>query len=275
MSIPPPVTDMPKKGLSPEEEKEILKAISDFKKWLIEKKVVKKLPDINLGEIPFANEDWTMQYDAKSNTVSFNSFSRSRGSFDYFTSIVLHEYFHLVIQRVPNKDNATKIKDDFGGELMKLIDIEADFYTALFFKERYNYGLVQYLKLYYEGTAVFRDKWIRVTKLERFIGTLLSISKMFISHHKITKKVQCYDLYLVSISPFFTEDSLHVLVVRKEHIYFDLIHAEMQDFNKIKDCYTNEDSISLKAYVSKIVTFVTKALRITLPSEIQDEINKL
>ena len=98
---------------------------------------------------------------------------------------------------------------------------------------------------------------------------------MFIIHHNDIRPVKAYDLYLISISPFFTEDTLHVLVIRKEHIYFDLIQASMQDFNKIKECYTNIEGFSLEAYVKRITTFVSKALPITLPHELGEEISRL
>lgn len=131
------------------------------------------------------------------------------------------------------------------------------------------------MQLYHEGSNVFHDKWIRVTKLERFIGSLLSVSKMFIEHHNSNRTIKSYDLYLVSINPFFTEESLHVLVVRKEHIYFDSILASMVDFNRIKECYTNIEGFSLKAYLTRIVNFVSKALPINIPQDIHDEISKL
>src|SRR5690606_12545031 len=109
------------------------------------------------------------------------------------------------------------------------------------------------LKIYHEGSNVFRDKWIRQGKLERFIGTLLSICKMFIQYHK-KKKVDLYDLYLVSISPLNTEENLHVLVIRREHIFFENIQASREDFIKIRDCYTNLEEYALKAYVKRIIT---------------------
>jgi hypothetical protein len=262
-------------GLTADEEKKLIKALQEFSKWLKDKKIIKSIPRIQLEDFPFSDADWTMKFDSEKGTVSFNTFTRKDCSFEYYTSIVLHEFFHLAVQKVPNKEDATKIKDDFGEELMKLIDIEADFFTALFYKEVWGYGLVQYLQLYHEGSRVFRDKWIRVNKFERFIGTLLSISKMFITYHKSKKPVNSYDLYLVSIGPFFTEDSLHVLVIRKEHIYFDLIQASINDFIKVKECYTNIEGFSLQAYVNRIINFVSKALRIDVPQELRDEIAKL
>lgn len=262
-------------GLTSEEEEKLIGSIIQFAQWLIKKQIVKSLPKIYLEDLPFSVEDWIMKFDSQQGFVSFNTFCRKFCSFEYYTSIVLHEFFHLVVQRIPNKEDATKIKDDFGDELMKLIDIEADFFTALFYKEVWGYGLIQYLKLYYEGSYVFRDKWIRVIKLERFIGTLLSISKMFISHPKPTQSVNSYDLYLVSVKPLLTEENLHVLVIRNEHIYFDLLQASVQDFNKIKYCYTNEDDISLHGYVRAIVNFVSKALSVNIPQELHQEISTL
>lgn len=268
-------TPVPKKGLTPRLEKKLFNSLVEFAVWIVQKKIIPELPNIYIESFPFADEDWVMRFDPKTGAVSFNTSLSNNCSFEYFTSIILHEFFHLAVQRVPNKEDATKIKDDFGDELMKIIDLEADFFTALFYKEHWGYGLVQYLKLYYESTTVFRDKWIRVGKFERFVGTLLGISKMFLTHLKKSSKVTTYDIYLLSISPFFTEENLHVLVLRKEHIYFDIINATMSDLMKIRECYTNNEEYNQKTYTSKIVTFVGKALNIEIPKSITDEILKI
>ena len=170
-------------GLNKKEKDDLLKSISDFEEWLLKKKIIDTNPDkIRIVDLPFANADWIMKYDENNKTVSFNTFVQKKCSYDYYKSIVLHEFFHLAVQKVPNKEDAVRIKDDFGNELMKLIDIEADFFTALFYKEHLKFGLVDYLKLYYEGSQAFSDQWIRIGKLERFMGTLLGIIKMFITH---------------------------------------------------------------------------------------------
>ena len=267
----------PQKGLTPAEEKKLLTALNEFVRWILKKKIVADLSHVNdnIVEMPFSNDDWVMKFDKNTQTISFNTILRDRCSFDYYKSIILHEFFHLAVQKVPDKDDAVKIKDDFGNELMNLIDIEADFFTALFYKEHWGFGLVQYLKLYYEGSSVFADRWIRISKFERFIGTLLSISKMFIDNHRKAKNIDTYDLYLPSIRPLYTEESLHVLVVRKEHIYFDLIKASQQDFVDLRNCYANIDRLSLKGYITDLVNFVCKAFSIPIPPNIQQDINEL
>lgn len=263
-----------KTGLDTTQEASLIKSLNDFTNWLHQKKILKKLSPVKKTvEFPFANEDWVMK--VKGDAVSFNTILSQRCTFDYYKAIVLHESFHLAVQKMPNKEDAVRVKDDFGDGLMKLIDIEADFYTALYYKEKLGYGFVQYLQLYYEGSHVFSDSRIRAVKFERFIGTLLSIAKMFIRFPKKTNIVDEYDLYLPSISPVYTEESLHVLVIKKEHIYYDEIKANHHDFVELKTCYINVENLSMKGYVRKLIDFVHKALNEKISQEIQNDINKI
>jgi hypothetical protein len=224
--------------------------------------------------MPSTNEDWIMKVEG--NSVYFNTILTSKCPFEFYKSIALHEFFHLDVQRVPNKEDATKIKDDFGNELMNLIDIEADYYTALYFKEVLNFSLVKYLQLYYNGNKVFSDKWVRSVKFERFIGSILSICKLYLDNPKNRpeKSSNC-DLYLPKIGAIYTENSLHILVVRKEHIYFDEIKAHYEDFVTIKGCYMYNDDITEKQYVKRLVIFAYKAFGRKTPKYIFTEIEKL
>ena len=123
-------------GLTDEEQEDLIKALRSFGKWIVKKGIVDSLGHINhTVDMPYSTDDWVMTVDEAKKTISFNTFVRNKCSYDYFKSIVLHEFFHLAVQKVPNKDDAVKIKDDFGEQLMKLIDIEADFFTALYYKE--------------------------------------------------------------------------------------------------------------------------------------------
>lgn len=263
-----------KKGLSPDQKKDLIEKLNSFAQWLKKKKIVKKLYHFDDEvEMPFASEDWFMKADPKRKTVSFNTHVSEKCTYEYYMSIVLHEFFHLEVQKVPNKEDAVKLRDDFGNELLKLIDIEADFYTASFFKEVLNYNLVDYLKLYYEGSKVFSDGWIRTIKLERFIGTLLSISRLHMINGN-AKDPPC-DLYLPTISPIYTEETLHVLVVKKEHIHFDEIKASYNDFKSIKECYTNIDTLTSKGYIERLISFAAKAFGIETPKDIQIDIDNI
>jgi hypothetical protein len=252
----------------------LVKSLNDFTTWLYQRKILKE--DITIKhkvDFPYADDDWLMKVNG--NEVSFNTFVIERCSYNYYIATMLHESFHLMVQKVPNKIDATRIKDGFGGELMKLIDIEADFYTALYYKEKLNFSLVDYLGIYYDGRTVFNDERIRTVKFERFIGSILSIVNMFISFPKNEKIALEFDLYLPSISQVYTEDILPLLVLRKEHIYFDEIKASHEDFVSLKVCYANIDSLTKQEYIKRLIEFTFRAFNKKITKTIQNEISKI
>ena len=236
----------------------LMKAINQFDEWLIDQKI--KAAKFDLTKIviePFSNDDWIMKV-AKAesgDTVSFNPNVYRTSNYDFFEVVILHEYFHLVVQKVPNKEEATMIKDYFGSDFMSLIDIEADFYVAYYLKGK-GYDVKKYWELYFTGTKVFSDKWIRNKKFERFIGSLLTINKLFFDDKNN------FDLYLPSVSPIYTEENMKVLVIKEKHICFEEIVAEYKDFVMIKDAYKNPSDHTFDGYFKKIISFTEKALNI-------------
>jgi hypothetical protein len=134
--------------------------------------------------------------------------------------------------------------------------------------------LVEYLKLYYEGRKVFSDKWIRAVKFERFIGTLLSIFKMFVDN-ECNDDIKSCDLYLPTITSIYTESTLHVLVIRKEHIHVDVIKATYQDFVDLKSCYKDINKHSMHGYIEGLLTFCCKAFDISMPENIKNALEQI
>jgi hypothetical protein len=238
----------------------LIKELNNFNEWLINGGITKEKFDIESIIIePFSDEDWTMKVhtdNEKKQIVSFNPNIIRLCNFEYWEMVILHEYFHLVVQKVPNKEDALKIKDTFGSDFMSLIDIEADFYVASYLKENNKITAEEYWKLCYTGSSVFSDKWIRTKKFERFLGSLLSINKMFLSTSPT------FDLYLPTISPIYTEESIMILVIKREHIAFEEIFAEFDDFKKLKNIYKNSKSVSFEEYYEILNSFTKKALNI-------------
>lgn len=246
-----------KRGLVAKEKERLLSAIKDFSLWLKEKKVTTKAFGVeNIKIEPFSSEDWIMRVNyAKSNEpiVSFNPSIINKCSFEFFEVVILHEYFHLVVQGVPNKDDATKIKDGFGSDFMSLIDIEADFYVAYYLKDRRELDLESYWKLYYGGSTVFIDKWIRNKKFERFLGSVLTVDRLFQS------KKNCFDLYLPSISGVFTQEKMSVLKIKREHIIFEEYKIKLEDFTDIKKLYLKPSHFNFEGYYEIITNFTNTA----------------
>jgi hypothetical protein len=235
----------------------LLQAIIDFDFWLNEIKVSKKIFDIkNIIIEPYKNEDWIMKVNEKKGEkiVSFNPFILKSCEYNFFEIVILHEFFHLVVQGVPNKDDATKVKDYFGSDFMSLIDIEADFYVALYLKKKKTFNMNTYWKTYFEGSKVFIDKWIRNKKFERFIGSVLTINKLFLSND------DSFDLYLPSISPVITEDHMKVLIIKEKHISFEEINISYEDFKEIKKLYKKPSHLTFEGYYSVLEDFSKKAL---------------
>jgi len=267
---------MSETSLSLKQQGEIIALLNAFSQWLHDKNVIYNRKKIEyFVKMPAAdNQDWVMKVDGTK--IEFNTSISKKCSFDFYKLVVLHEFFHLDVQKVPNKSDAIRIKDAFGEQFMRLIDIEADYFTALFFKEKLGYSLVDYMRLSYNGNKIFLDKQIRPGKLERFIGTLLSIVKMYINSEEETKRnrTMC-DLYLPTISPIYTENSLRILVIRKEHIYLDEIKAGYKDFVRVKKCYVYHDEMTEKDYVEGLLTFSYKALKKRMPQSVKTGIAEI
>lgn len=218
--------------------------------------------------------DWLMRVGKPSkNSVQFNTYMIGRCTFAYYEMVVLHECFHLFVQDLPNKEDAKRLKDDFGDHVMKLLDIEADFYTALYLKERRRVSLVNIFELMYEGSTVFGDPKIRIVKLERFIGAVLSIAKLYLGHRQ-GRRVTDSDIYLPNISNIPTEDSLHILIARKSHFVLSNIRADIQDFYELKRYYTNLGDFSKSGYVRRLVDFSAKALGYKVSEGVQRELEQ-
>lgn len=252
-----------KEGVGEDQKIELITELNDFNKWLINSKIIKEEFDIqNIRIEPFSDEDWTMKvYDfEEKKIVSFNPYIIKKCDFEYLKMVLLHEYFHLIVQKVPNKLDATKIKDTFGSDFMSLIDIEADYYVALYLKQEKQISINDYWKLYFNGANVFLDDWIRTKKFERFLGSLLSVNKMF---SECFDEIS-FDLFLPTIASIYTEETIMVLVVREKHIAFQELFAEYDDFKDIRDLYKNPKNFEFIQYYDAIIKFTNKALALKI-----------
>jgi hypothetical protein len=243
-------------------------SIANFQTWLQKDKKLQLLVNRNYEKLSFprpTSADWIMR--VKGTEVQFNTYGIAKCTFAYFRMIVLHECFHLFVQGVPNKSDAKRFRDDFGDVFMKLLDIEADYFTAMFHKEILRVPLVDIYALYYEGSRLFGDPLIRPPKVERFIGTVLSVANAYFRNPGV-KKVKENDLYLPNLVNIPTEDSIHILIAHRDHFSLGQIQADIHDFSMLKKCYTGRNDAGVREYVETLVTFAAKALSREIPSTI-------
>ncbi|MGH8628873.1 MAG: hypothetical protein ACREYC_27670, partial [Gammaproteobacteria bacterium] len=111
-------------------------------------------------------------------------------------------------------------------------------------------------------------------KLERFIGSVLSIANAYFKGNgwKPTKE---NDLYLPNITSVPTEESIHVLISGKNHFMLSEIRADVQDFIRIKRCYTKVGGTSVREYVETLLSFSSKALKVPIPDNVLRRLYKL
>lgn len=257
------------------EAKKLSDSIHEFLEWLPDKLDDVKIEPYTIHFVRPTPADWLMRVHreaGETTKVEFNPHILSRCSFDYYQMVVLHECFHLFVQNLPNKEDAKGVKDDFGEVMMKLLDIEADYFTALFFKERYGRSLTDVFTLYSEGSTLFADPHIRPPKLERFIGSVLSIAALYFQHSRSTTES---DLYLPTIGNISTDESLHILIARKSHFMVTKIHATWEDFREMKKCYTNDGDFTTKYYVNQLVRFAAKAIDHKLTPKMERQLERL
>lgn len=263
------------KGTITELQQQKLRAsIRAFLQWLPDKVALVNSDTYKFEFARPTRADWLMRvsHDKGETIVTFNPAITAQCSYRYYEMVVLHECFHLFVQNIPNKDDAKRVKDDFGDVTMKLLDIEADYFTAMFLREHQGATLVDILKLLYEGSRVFADPHVRTTKLERFIGSLLSIAAPHVDPRWRNTDVS---LYLPTLGNIPTEETIHILILRRTNCFVSTIHASYQDFYEMKLCYTMADQYSIRGYVSQLVRFACKALDCDMPVRVARQVDEL
>jgi hypothetical protein len=262
-----------KHGLSHAEKCRLRKSILDYKAWLC--KINKLNPEAaaRYRTISFprpTSADWTMV--AKDSEVLFNTYIAGKCSLEFFRMVALHECFHLFVQGVPNKSDAKRLKDDFGDSFMQLLDIEADYYTAMYYKEVDHASLVDVFTLFYQGSNVFGDPDIRLPKLERFVGSVLSIANAYFENPGVRQTTKHNELFLPALSNILTEERIHTFILRRNHFAVGSIQANTVDFANLKKCYTGSDGRSAREYIETLIQFAGKALGKEVPAVIYSQL---
>jgi predicted metal-dependent hydrolase len=264
-----------KHTLSDAQKEQLKKTIHQLRLWF-----QKVLPEASIRSyheyrFPKPNrDDWIMWVDEKKGEVNFNSYVIAKCSFEYFELIVIHECFHLFVQDLPNKADARLVKHGFGEAIMKLLDVEADYFAARFLKEHRRATLIDILKLYAEGSHVFGDPRVLTPKLERFIGSVLSITNLYFKNPNHTK-VREVDLYLPTIVGVHTDEMLNTVISRNSHFLISRIYANAQDFSELMRAYTNVGNLTTYGYVELLLRFSEKALSCDAPPKVRQQLNNL
>lgn len=257
--------------LTTEQKRLLGQDISKFLSWLKGRlpSASFKIYDYVIFEKP-SESDWFMKVPPNPNEpVKFNTYALNSCSFAYYRMVVIHECFHLLVQNIPNKIDAKRLKDDHGDTFMLFLDIEADFYTYLFLREFYGYDLINIFYLNYEGREVFGGPIMRFPKLERFISAALTITNAFLLPELNEKTI-----YLCSSKNILTEEELHVLISKTTHFEAAQLRITESEFQGLTVCYKQEIENRGK-YASTIIKICSSLLGLEIPARLKQELQKI
>ena len=169
-------------ALTDKEKERAISLVNDFHAWLPAIGIsVEKRQQWRFEIAQASTDDWTMRPDSESGVVLFNPHLVDSGicSYDYFCTVIIHEAFHLLAHNIPHKSNAKHLRNRYAPYFMIYFDIEADVIAARFFRDVMAYSKKDYVRILSESCHAFPSDSFEEEKLERFIGSLLSVVAMY------------------------------------------------------------------------------------------------
>lgn len=173
-------------------------------------------------DLVFVNKKGVNEYKVNhlyepSDTIYFNTEFFKKLDYNYALLLLLHEIYHFAKQGITSIYDVTFIRDSKQWHLMQLVDVEADLQVAGYLKEKAILpSFAHYLRSLHCGNAVFRDKHVRHPKLERFIGSIVSVATLYKTDKKVVYLPQLAHNTLLFISIDFDNHQLKINRLRSE-----------------------------------------------------------
>jgi hypothetical protein len=135
-------------------------------------KIENEIPFVEIEELPDGKNITSIP---EQNILKVDSKILTKSNAFFGAMVTLHDLYHNLKQNVMSMDDVNNIRDLFGQNEMLMIDIDADVEIFNFFKVYYNYSFIKYSDTSYDGLSVFHDNTTRLPKVQRFIGSIISI----------------------------------------------------------------------------------------------------
>jgi hypothetical protein len=220
-------------------KKRLLDGLYDFQSYLgLEEQWEFKL-------VSFGSSNELMQ-SAGERSIQFNQDFLQKSSLDFTFLVFIHEAYHAIKQGVVDKSQVNTIRDSVGWLVMQLLDVEADLITAKYLKERHLFSLLDYLFIHQKGAQLFINSTPRRPKFERFIGTMLSVHRLY-QHQEEA-------IYLPNLSIPFTV----VLIKQTQGInfYTERSDENLELINNFRKLYSNQHQIPFTDFYSKLRDYI-------------------
>lgn len=165
----------------------------------------------------------------------------------FFSSIViLHDLYHNMKQGILSHDDVLTIRDVFGDVSMLFMDIDADIEIYKFLAEYYSFDFNKYLETLHDGAGAFKNTVARMPKLQRFMGSVLSIYQSTLGSKII---------YFPSLTKL--HNSMFILSL-DGNVKFNKISIKNEDLEHVMKVFQSVNEYKKEEFVSIIRDFCKK-----------------
>jgi hypothetical protein len=204
---------------------------------------VENKPAIHFVSMKGIKEYKINEYFSEAYAIYFNIDFFEEMDMNYALLIILHEIYHYSVQGVKGMDEVTQMRDHKLWHLMQSCDVEADMRVAEYMRYRgFLTNFAEYLHIYFQGILVFKDTKMRLPKLERFIGSIVSTG------HKLQSS---FDVVFL---PFIHSDVAIISIVDFNcagHFgYYQMHTADLQSWQAL---YVSGSSMDESEFIDSII----------------------
>lgn len=173
-------------------------------------------------------------------SIYFNTAFLQKLNVQFAIIIMLHEIYHFAKQGIKTVKDVSEMRYGHLWSFMQLYDIEADLKVVEYLVAQNVVGtFAQYLSILHEGAGTFKNPSIRLPKLERFIGSLITIKLFFGQNGGTMHLPKLYLNWLMLISVNSNEGTMH----------FSNFDYGTEDLEKWKRVYQDASLFSRAEYV--------------------------
>jgi 8-oxo-dGTP diphosphatase len=196
-------------------------------KFYLDKGIKSLSPKIVVENLP---EGLNIQHTSDNNILKVDVKIITGTNLFFIAIVVLHDLYHNLKQGISSHDEVLLVRDVFDYSTMLLMDIDADLEIYKFFVKYYDFNFQKYIETLYQGGDVFRNTIARMPKMQRFLGSMMSIYHLGNSNQKV--------IYFPNLTKI--HDKIFVLAI-SDGIKFNQLQADHKEVEIVIDTFQNSN----------------------------------
>lgn len=214
-----------------------------------------------LTTIEVQAEEWSIQLKRLSSNVSicfdkktiwFNDDIVNQTGYYYSTAVIIHDLYHVFKQNVITNHDVKRLKD-ISAYYMTLFEIEADYFMFDFLRIWYGFTYTDYLKIYFSSKGYFRDPTPRMPKVERFIGSSVSLYSLYFQNGEHRGHYE-----VILSTP--TDQKTIIAHVGNRHRIVDVVIPQEQ-VKRVVELFELKDILTECSFVMQMFEFIDQLMK--------------